>query len=103
MSLSRIGSFFSPLFPKGDAVERPALKKDGGGNQRSGEETPDDVTFFSLEAICALLEQENVSLDGDVQSSLDLLRRHGVVSVPIRNEQPILEAIAEAAARLRER
>ncbi len=32
---------------------------------------------------------------------LDLLQQHGVTSIPIRNEQPIIDAITDAAARLK--
>ena len=106
--LSRIGDFINPLISKedtkGDTVERPDQKsRDKGGKQKNNAapEESHDVTYFSIEAIRALLKQENVALGSDVTASLDLLLQKGITSIPIRNEQPILDAITDAATRLK--
>lgn len=102
--LSKIGNILGPILSK-DAVT-PTDQKNHRENRRDDgemEERHDDAMFFSLDAIQALLEQEGVSISGEVQSYLSELRQQGVASIPIRNDQPILEAIALAAARLRQR
>jgi hypothetical protein len=102
--LSRINDFINPPHSKGDTVERPDQKnREKGGGQKNdtpAEEKQDD-TFFSIEAIRALLKQENVTLGSDVIAYLDLLQQHSVTSIPIRNEQSIIAAITEAAARVK--
>ena len=103
--LSRIGGFINPPQAKGEADEKvsghPDHKNRKGGQQKDSEPaTQDDGTFFSIEAIRALLKQENVDVGNDVIACLDLLQQRGVTSIPIRNEQSIPAAITEAAARL---
>jgi hypothetical protein len=100
--LSKIGEFIKPTPSKGDTVEKPGdqpgrEKKDRKKDDTSPEENHDD-TYFSIDAVLALLKQENVTLDADVTASLDWLRQQGITNIPIRNNQPILEAIIEAAA-----
>src|SRR4051812_9824971 len=98
--LSKITGSVNPLLSKGDAVERPDQKsRDKGGGQESGEaaEEKQDDTLFSIEAIRALLQQEN-ALGNEATACLALLEQSGVTSIPIRSEQPILDAIIEAAA-----
>ena len=101
--LSKIGSFINPTLSKDGAVERPDQNDQGKGNQRRDDQPEEehDATFFSIDAIRALLKQENVEMGLDVITSLDLLQQRGVTSIPIRNEQPILEAIISAAASLK--
>ena len=102
--LSKIGSFINPALSKDDVIERPDHKGQDKGNGRRDDppaEEDHDATFFSLDAISALLKQENIELGPDIITSLDLLQRHGVTSIPIRNEQPILAAIIDAAALLK--
>lgn len=102
--LTKIGELISPLLSK-DAV-KPTDQKNHRENRRDDgemEENQEDVTFFSIDAIRALMEQENIDLGDEARAYLDLLQRHGVVSIPIRNEQPIVEAITAAAIRLRGR
>ena len=102
--LSKIGSFINPTLSKDDAVERPDHKGQDKGNGRRDDQPAEeehDATFFSLEAILALLKQENIELGQDVLVSLELLQQRGVTSIPIRNEQPILAAITDAAALLK--
>ena len=102
--LPRINNFINPSLPKGDVVGKPDEKNREKHNQQKKEEPPaeesHDDMFFSLDAIRALLKQENVALDAGVSTELDLLQRRGVASIPIRDEQPILDAIKDAAARL---
>lgn len=99
--LTRIGSFINPSLAKGDTVDKPDTEKRREreqGQKREEEDAPqEDATFFSIEAIRALLEQEKVEIDEETRGSFERLKKHGVGSIPIRNEQPILEAIAEAA------
>jgi hypothetical protein len=85
-------------------VEKPDTqqereKKEHKKDKPPPEESHDD-TYFSIAAILALLKQENVTLEGNALASLAALQQQGITSIPIRNEQPILEAIIEAAARL---
>ncbi len=103
--LSKINRFVNPLMPKGDIVSKPDdekhREKHGSRHQEEqpAEQSRDD-TLFSLDAIRALLKQENVELDASILSALDKLQRGGITSIPIRDEQPILDAIKDAAARL---
>jgi hypothetical protein len=104
--LTRIGDFINPAQSKGEAAERVTehpdhknRKKDQQKDDAPAEQNDD--TFFSIDAIRALLKQENVALGDDVIASLALLQQHGVISIPIRNEQSIIAAITDAAARLR--
>ncbi len=105
--LSKIGDFINPLLSKGDTVEKPDEKSHDKGGSHKKDDTPaeenNDDTFFSIEAIRALLKQENVDIGADVMAGLDLLQRYGVTSIPIRNGQPILEAITDAAALLKDK
>ena len=104
--LSKITGSINPMHSKGDAIERPEQKnRDQHGGQRNDEpaEEKQDDTFFSIEAIRALLKQENIEVGNEVMACLDLLQQQGVTSIPIRNEQPILEAITDAASRLKSR
>jgi len=104
--LSRIGDFINPSRAKGEAEEKvtehPDQKNRGKGGQQKDDSAAEqnDDTFFSIDAICALLKQENVAVGEDVLAYLDLLRQHGVTSIPIRNEQSIIAAITDAAKRL---
>ncbi len=103
--LSKVNRFVNPLLPKGDIVSKPDDEKhrEKHGNrhqeEQRAEESHDD-TFFSLDAVRVLLKQENVELNAAVLAALDKLQRGGVTSIPIRDEQPILDAIQDAAARL---
>jgi hypothetical protein len=103
--LSKIGGLIAPLFSKGDTVAKPDERshEKGGGGKKREEESPEenhDGTFFSIDAIRALLVQENAAESG-MMEDLDLLQQRGISSIPIREEQPIAEAIREAAARLK--
>jgi hypothetical protein len=102
--LSRIGDFINPPQPKGEADEKVAEhpdQKNRKGSQQKDEApvAPDDGTFFSIEAIRALLKQENAA-GADILAYLDLLQECGVTSIPIKNEQSIPAAIADAASRI---
>ncbi|MBU6475777.1 MAG: hypothetical protein KGL10_01785 [Alphaproteobacteria bacterium] len=102
--ISKVNRFVNPSLPKGDIVGKPddRHREKGSGHKKEeppAEESRDD-TLFSLEAIRALLKQENVALNADVIAALDRLQERGVTSIPIRDEQPILDAIKDAAARL---
>ena len=103
--LSRIGGFINPPQAKGEADEKvsghPDQKNRKGSQHKDTEPAAeDDGTFFSIEAIRALLKQENADAGNDVMACLDLLQQHGVTSIPIRNGQSIPAAITEAAERL---
>lgn len=103
--LSRIGDFINPSQPKGETadkvVERPDQRnREKGGQQKDDAPPENDDTFFSIDAIRALLKQENVAVGDDVMAYLDLLQQHGITSIPIRNEQSIIAAITDAAAQL---
>jgi len=102
--VTRIGDYIQPPQPKGESTERvtnqPDHKHQKGQQQKDAASAePDDGTFFSIDAIRALLKAENVTA-GEAFVQLDQLQQRGVSSIPIRNEQSILEAIADAAARL---
>lgn len=103
--LSKIGEFVNPSLSKGDTVEKPGDQPGREKKDHKKDDTPPeenrDATYFSIDAILALLKQESVTLESDVLASLAALRQQGVTSIPIRNEQPILEAIIEAAAALK--
>lgn len=102
--LSKIGGVIGPILSK-DGVT-PTDQKNHRENRREDgemEEKHEDATFFSIDAIRALLIQENVDVSDEVMSCLDQLQRQGVMSIPIRDEQPILEAITAAAVRMRGR
>jgi hypothetical protein len=106
---SKIGDFIKPLLFGGNVVERPERynsdkeerKKKSGGDGVS--ENKEDVTFFSIEAVRALLKQEKIPADDDVFLQIDLLLQNGIASIAIRQEQSILTAVAEAAAQLGEK
>jgi len=104
--LSKIGNFINPPQPKGEAaekvVERPDQKNRDRGRQKDNppDEQGEDDTLFSIDAIRALLKQENIAVGNDVIAYLDLLQQHSITSIPIRNEQSIIAAITDAAARL---
>lgn len=104
--LSRIGDFIKPSQGKGDAVGRAGEEnRDKDKNGRKKDETPaeaqEDDTLFSIEAIRALLKQENVDAESEAFVHLDLLQQYGVASIPIRNEQSIIAAIADAVLALK--
>jgi len=101
--LSKITNFINPPPAKGEAVERADQKnhdRGGGKKDDSPAEQEQDDTCFSIDAIRALLKQQNVTVGDDVLAYLDLLKQHGIVSISIRNEQSIIAAITDAAARL---
>ena len=90
-----------PSAVRGAEREEGRPKKEGQGSKKSvPEETaaPEDVMFFSLQALRALLLQERVQANDPVFGNLDLLEKSGIASVPIRENQAIAEAIAEAAS-----
>jgi hypothetical protein len=102
--VSRIGDYIQPPQPKGESAERvtnhPDHKNRKGHEQKDNSAAEqDDGTFFSIDAIRALLKAENVTA-GEAFVQLDQLQHRGVSSIPIRNEQSIIAAIADAAARL---
>lgn len=103
--LSRIGDFINPAQGKGDAVGRAGEEnrdREKGGKKKDDApaEIKEDDTLFSVEAIRALLKQENVDAGSEAFIHLDLLQQHGILSIPIKSEQSIIAAIAEAIARL---
>jgi len=102
--VSRIGDYIQPPQPKGESAERvtnhPDHKNRKGNEQKDNSAAEqDDGTFFSIDAIRALLKQENAAT-AEVLAQLDQLQQRGVSSIPIRNEQSIVAAIADAAGRL---
>lgn len=105
--LSKIGNFINPSHSKGETAEKTVERPDqknrdkGGQKDNSPDEQKQDDTFFSIDAIRALLKQENVAVGNDVIACLDLLQQNGITSIPIRNEQSIIDAISDAAARLK--
>ena len=104
--LSKIGDFIKPAQSKGETsdkiVERPDYKnRDKGEKKDNAEDEQQDDTLFSIDAIRALLKQENLDAGSEAFAHLDLLQQKGVSSIPIRNGQSIVAAIAAAVAQLR--
>jgi hypothetical protein len=101
--LSRINDLIKHTHSKSDAIERPGPQgrdKEGKRKEEAPAEEKNDGMFFSIEAIRALLKQEN-ALSPDLAAALDLLLQNGIANIPIRDEQPIPDAIKTAAARFK--
>jgi hypothetical protein len=101
--LSRINDLIKQAHSRSDAVERPDPKnreKEGKRKDEAPAEEKQDGAFFSIEAIRALLKQES-ALSPDLAAALDLLLQNGIANIPIRDEQPIPDAIKTAAARFK--
>jgi hypothetical protein len=106
---SKVGDSIRPPFFKGDVVGRTEHagqdREKGRGNDREpkDDKAEADAAFFSVDAIRTLLKQQAMA-DGALDESfagLDLLQQQGITSIPIRPEQDILAAIADAVAALR--
>jgi len=106
---SKIGDSIKPLFFKNDIVdphdERGKEGKEGGKNDHdeNAEPAESDDVLFSIEAISVLLEQEDAEGLKKILPKINLLRQHGITSIPIQQEQSILSAITEAASFLKEK
>ncbi|MFH1157458.1 MAG: hypothetical protein V1721_01015 [Pseudomonadota bacterium] len=106
---SKIGDAIKPLLFKTDIIDPHDQKgreeKESGKNdprENSGPTENDDV-LFSIEAISVLLKQEDPEGLKKILPKINLLRQHEITSIPIRHEQSILSAIAEAASFLKEK
>jgi len=105
---AKISDFIKPLF-KGDAVSPHPKGPGQDGKKKSRHEQEDfgeeDTTFFSIEAIRAMLKQE----PGDVLtieallSSLDLMQQQGITSLPVAPGQSVVAAVTAAAVFLRQK
>ena len=106
---SKINDPVKPLFFKNDIVDphdqREKEKKEGKKDNicENTETTENDVVFLSIEAISAILKQENTEEIQKLLMDIDLLRKHGITSLPVRQEQSILSAIAESVLSLKEK
>ena len=106
---SKISDPVKPLFFKNDIVDphdqRGKEKNEGEKDNphENTETTEDDVVFLSIEAISAILKQENTEEIQKLLMDIDLLREHKITSIPVRQEQSILSAITKSVLSLKEK
>ena len=106
---SKISDPIKPLFFKNDIVDphdqRGKEKKEGEKDNphENAEVTESDVVFFSIEAISAILKQENTEEIQKLLLDIDSLRENGITDIPVRQEQSILSAITESVLSLKEK